>query len=181
MTENFIHTFKVSDDVCDQLIEYHKNNSEYKQKGTVNGNQIINDVKESVDVTFYTASNHQAVRTYFNELQIGYTQYCDKFNLHHYNLRTEPANNVQFYPPGGGFKVWHSERSSDTYNRQLVYMTYLNTVDNGGTEWLYQEFKLDAVKGLSVIWPADFAWTHRGVVSQTNEKWIATGWFSHIM
>ena len=60
-------------------------------------------------------------------------------------------------------------------------MTYLNDVtDEGGTEWMYQDVKLDARKGLSVIWPSDFTHTHRGIVSPTQEKWIATGWFSYI-
>ena len=59
-------------------------------------------------------------------------------------------------------------------------MTYLNSVDNGGTEWLYQELKIDAVKGLTIIWPADFAWTHKGIVSPDQEKWIATGWFKYV-
>ena len=37
----------------------------------------------------------------------------------------------------------------------------------------------NAVKGLTIIWPADFAWTHKGIVSPDQEKWIATGWFKY--
>ena len=57
-------------------------------------------------------------------------------------------------------------------------MTYLNDVDDGGTEFLYQNLITPAEKGLTLIWPAGFTHTHRGVVSQTKTKYIATGWYS---
>ena len=65
--ENFIHTFQVSPDICDGLIDYHNNNMEYKAEGKVGGNQIVKEVKESVDVSFYNNSGHPAVVNYFNE------------------------------------------------------------------------------------------------------------------
>ena len=70
------------------------------------------------------------------------------------------------------------ERANEMFvrDRVLVYMTYLNDVDNGGTEWLFQNYKTEAKKGLSVIWPAEWTHTHKGVISQ-QEKYIATGWY----
>ena len=38
--------------------------------------------------------------------------------------------------------------------------------------------KIKAVKGKTVIWPTDFTHTHRGIVSPTEHKYIATGWFN---
>ena len=63
-------------------------------------------------------------------------------------------------------------------SRALVYMTYLNDVSNGGTEFLYQEFKTEARKGLTLIWPAEWTHTHKGIVSPDKEKYIITGWFN---
>ena len=180
--ENFIYTFEINKDICNQLIDYHTNNIEYKAPGKVgDGRQIVSEVKESIDVTFYNNSNHPAILSYFAELQKGYTEYTEKYHLQQYMLTTENGSALQYYPPGGGFKQWHCERSLlGNSKRQLVYMTYLNDVtDEGGTEWIYQNFKLEARKGLSVIWPSDFTHTHRGIVSPTQEKWIATGWFSY--
>lgn len=181
--ENFIHTFQVDPDICDALIQYHSDNNEYKAEGKVgDGTQIIKDVKESVDVTFYNNSNDSAIINYFTQLQQGYDSYAQKFNLQFLKLGLENGSAIQYYPPGGGFKQWHWERSQNsTSKRQLVYMTYLNDVtDDGGTEWFYQNFKLEASKGLSVIWPSDFTHAHRGIVSTTQEKWIVTGWFSYL-
>ncbi len=179
--ENFLHTFQVSNKICDDLIQYHKDNTEYKTLGTYgDGSQINNEIKESTDVSFYNGSSAKSVSNYFLELQKGYNEYTNKFNIQSLKLKTENCHNIQYYPPNGGFKQWHWERHNSSRDRQLVYMTYLNDVtDNGGTEWLYQNFKLEAKKGLSVIWPAAFTHTHRGIVSATQEKWIVTGWFSY--
>jgi len=79
---------------------------------------------------------------------------------------------------GGGYKVTHYERADrHTANRQLVYMVYLNTLKNGGTHFPYQNKTLNAVKGKLVIWPSDFTHPHVGVISNDEEKYIATGWF----
>ena len=89
-------------------------------------------------------------------------------------------NNIQYYPPNGGYKVWHCERGSlDTSKRFLAYMTYLNDVTEGGeTEFYWQNVSFKPKKGLSLIWPADFTHTHRGIVSKTQEKYITTGWYN---
>ena len=60
-------------------------------------------------------------------------------------------------------------------------MTYLNdVVDGGETEWYYQNIKIKPVKGLTVIWPTDWTYTHRGLTSPTQTKYIATGWFNFL-
>jgi hypothetical protein len=88
--------------------------------------------------------------------------------------------NIQHYRPGEGFFKWHTERAQHnpkTVRRHLVYMTYLNTVnDEGYTEFKFQNIKIQPQKGLTLIWPADWTWTHRGITSATEDKYIATGW-----
>ena len=64
--------------------------------------------------------------------------------------------------------------------RLLVFMTYLNDVDDGGTEFKYQNITTPAKKGLTLIWPAPWTHTHRGQISYTKTKYITTGWFSYI-
>jgi hypothetical protein len=92
----------------------------------------------------------------------------------------EESFNIQHYAPGEGFFAWHSERAqhnSKTIRRHLVYMTYLNTVtDAGWTQFKFQRMDIQPQKGLTLIWPAEWTWTHRGVTSPTEHKYIATGW-----
>ena len=57
-------------------------------------------------------------------------------------------------------------------------MTYLNNVsDEGETEFLYQQVKHKPEIGKTLIWPSDFTHYHRGIPSQSQEKYIITGWF----
>ena len=89
------------------------------------------------------------------------------------------TGNVQKYPKGGGYFNWHCERSSNANSsRHLTYMTYLNDVtDAGETEFLHQKLKVKPKKGLTLIWPCDWTFFHRGISSQTQVKYIATGWY----
>ena len=48
----------------------------------------------------------------------------------------------------------------------------------GGTEFCHQNLIVQPKKGLTLIWPADWTFTHRGVPSPTQEKIITTGWFN---
>jgi hypothetical protein len=60
-------------------------------------------------------------------------------------------------------------------------MTYLNDVYKGGeTEFFHQQFKVTPKKGLTLIWPADWTYTHRGIVAPVEEKIIVTGWWNFI-
>jgi len=88
--------------------------------------------------------------------------------------------NIQYYKPNGGFKKWHCENNyyDNVSSRILVFQTFLNDVDEGGTEFLYQNQLVNAKKGLTLIWPAYWTHTHKGQISSKNEKYIATGWFS---
>ena len=79
-------------------------------------------------------------------------------------------------------QVWHCENDfkSFNYDRCLVFMTYLNDVEDGGTSFKYQNINMPAKKGLTVLWPAYWTHTHKGVISFTKEKYIATGWLNYI-
>ena len=184
--ENFIHTFQVQDDsICDALIEYHKNNTETKDLGYTGSGKhtrIDKSIKDSIDVVVPTYSKDPSVLRYHNEvIKIGVEQYTKKYEFCNMPLQLRLPMNIQHYPIGGGYKSWHYERNSymfDELSRVIVYMTYLNDLDNAGTEWLYQKYKVEAKKGLTVIWPAEWTHTHRGVVSTTQEKYIATGWLN---
>ena len=121
-------------------------------------------------------------QTYTDHLQSCLNNYIEKYkmvaNTNNFSLEGGGFA-IQHYPVGGGFKKWHFERGGNySSQRVLVFMTYLNDVDDGGTEFYYQNIKSPAVKGLTIIWPPDFTHTHRGEVSNTKEKYIVTGWFS---
>lgn len=92
----------------------------------------------------------------------------------------EPVN-IQHYKPNTAYHAWHTERTNAYTTRHMVFMTYLNGVTDGGeTEFYHQNIKVKPEKGLTLIWPADWTFTHRGIPSTTQEKYVITGWFSYI-
>jgi len=90
--------------------------------------------------------------------------------------------NIQKYDPGDGYHALHCEScNAATVQRVMAWMIYLNTVtDEGGTYFSAYDKTLEAKEGRLVIWPAYFTHLHKGVVSKTQTKYIATGWFTYV-
>jgi hypothetical protein len=164
--------------LCDEIIDFHKQSNK-KFLGTIakNGSFVDTNIKDSTDChlenplyDLYYAELHKIVEDYLSTFPYAY---CNGSWGIVQNI------NVQHYAPGQGFKAWHCERGgTEVANRHLVFMTYLNDVTDGGeTEFYYQELKIRPEKGLTLIWPSDWTYTHRGIPSLTQEKYIATGWF----
>ena len=188
MTTDFIFTDTLSDlSICDKLIEKHKL-SKNKYEGLIGGtggtNIVNKNIKDSTDI--HLDYKDPLALEYVKLLQEINLKYIEKFQFcNNYSAWaiTEQIN-VQFYKPGGGFKEWHTERTSrdgEAAFRHLVFMTYLNDVDDEGeTEFFHQNLKIKPKKGLTVIWPSDWTYTHRGIPSMTQEKYIITGWFNFV-
>jgi hypothetical protein len=171
---NFIMGWYADDlSFVDELINFH-NTSENKTNGT-----FTPDVKDSTDVAILL---NQPTK-YWEHLDKCWHNYFKKYTGAYKNcgLIMRQAALIQHYKVGGGFKMWHAERgedNADNATRHLVFMTYLNDVPDGGTEFMYQNLKVKAEKGLTIVWPADWTFTHRSQVSHTMEKWIITGWIN---
>lgn len=178
--ETFIRSYNLKNiNLCDEFIEYHKNNKEYKGEGyTYHG--VDKKIKNSIDVSFFNGSRKLFIQEYFIEISEFLTDYMNYFNIGGF-LQTEQGTNIQYYPPKeGGFFKYHCERgSTEDMSRQVVFMTYLNDIEEGGeTEFLFQKVKVKPKKGLTLLWPSDFTHKHRGLPCNF-EKWIVTGWFCH--
>lgn len=177
--------------ICDELIDFWKQHPDYQRPGVsgytdMDGGRVNTDIKDSIDITLTTQNPPPVLKNYVQQLQEVMNCYKEKFTwagaYSSYALM-EPVN-LQYYKPGGGFKQWHTERTESHFpsvTRHLVFMTYLNDVDDQGeTEFYYQNIKVKPVKGLTLIWPADWTYTHRGVPSPSQEKFIITGWYNFI-
>jgi len=177
---NFIHSSVIDPDLCDSLIEYHSQSNKFV--GTAS-NVVDLSVKDSMDCELIKDSKFGQL--YMSELQTVVDEYIDKYKYaNEYSAWAviEPIN-VQHYKPKGGYYAWHTERTGENFNqggtRHLAFMTYLNDVtDAGETEFLHQNIKFKPETGLTLIWPADWTYTHRGIPSSTQEKAIVTGWFN---
>lgn len=93
--------------------------------------------------------------------------------------------NLQKYDKGvGGYYHWHSEiypqatdPKCEILHRTLLFMYYLNDVEEGGeTEFYYQNRKLKPKQGQLVIAPSGFTHTHKGNIPVSHDKYILTSW-----
>jgi|TARA_E500000318_G_scaffold17215_1_gene17448 hypothetical protein len=177
--DSFIGGWFIPEKVCDRLVSYFNKNKSMVVQGEVGENKIKKQFKESFDIQVFSDNYDPEILEYRQHLQIVLENYIKEYpEVDKYDRFNVSSFNIQKYPPNGGFKVWHFERGSNyVSNRMLVFMTYLNTIKNGGTHFKYQKRKIPAIKGLTVIWPTDFTHTHKGVITN-KEKMIATGWFA---
>ncbi len=187
ISKDFIKGYYLDDlNICDRFIDYFNNNKELHGAGFVYGEKLINDKKqkESTDINLNITDDKNkcdVLIDYEQELIKAIDKYKDEFPSIEYGARWGIFEhlNIQYYKPGQGFKSWHCERNQKNNNRMLVWMTYLNDVDDGGTEFLHQKYSSPAKKGLTLFWPVDWTYTHRGIISNTKDKYIVTGWFSY--
>jgi hypothetical protein len=180
--DNFICGWYLDNDtLCDNLIEYHKSQPRVNGE-TIGGYQP--EVKNSFDCML---KDPELAKQYYESLQLCVNEYiktypwCDQYAA--WGVMQDA--NIQQYEPNGAFYKWHTERINaqiPSVSRHLVFMTYLNDItDDGETEFLHQKIKVKPEKGLTLMWPADWTFTHRGVPSPTQEKYIITGWFNFLV
>ena len=173
--------------ICNDLIKVMdtlplKNGMMYTKQG---GQQVKTDMKESNEVAVEYFNQAEPYNTYKEYLNKVVSKYLNKYPYMQENtpFALRENYNLQKYPKGGGFKIWHFEndfKSPLNKHRALVFMTYLNDVPDGGTEFTHQHLVTPAKKGLTLIWPAYWTHTHKGVISKTKEKYIVTGWLNYI-
>lgn len=170
--------------ICDDIVTYFEN-SDRKKPGHIYGrnNKSIVDREYKLSTDISLRGDDSLFDAYNKQLNLCVKKYMEKYEetktlMGSYSSTIETYN-IQKYGPKEGFYKWHFERG-DFSSRCLVFMTYLNDVKNGGTEFKYQKLTTPAKKGLTLIWPTDFTHEHRGIVAPKEEKYIATGWFNLI-
>jgi hypothetical protein len=165
-----------NDELMDKLIDYHKNGIHIPQTPFPYRNKKSMDViLDPKDKLYYE---------YMDEVQkkliIPYANFYPRVNENDAWTTTENVA-IQYYNGNDeGFFNWHCERTGTAFaNRYMVWITYLNDVEEGGeTEFYHQKLKVKPEKGLSILFPVDWMFTHRG--NPTNEKkGIVTSWLNY--
>ena len=182
--ESFISGFYISEKICDDLVDYFKENHIDAAPGTVGGTDgaiVDASIKDSTDLHVTPHEDNAIITEYITALGSALNKYQEKYKMLLRMSRFSLTKNwnIQHYKAGQGYKDWHCERSSNN-KRLIVWMTYLNDVPDGGTEFLYQKITSPAKKGLTLFWPTDWTHTHRGQISESHEKYIATGWLHFV-
>lgn len=180
MAPTFIHKDVVDKKLCKDIVKYFEDNKD-KSHISVIGNKVDTSIKDSMDLVISANLMEYPFNEYHQQLQRCLQNYANTYTeLNNFlgPYKVIENINIQKYNPGGGFKISHCERPHyDVSTRILVFMTYLNTVKNGGTYFKYQDYKTEAIEGDTYLWPTEWTHMHSGIV--TNEtKYIITGWFN---
>ncbi len=184
LTPHFIGAWQMNQlDLCDEIINYFEININKQKKGmTAEG--LNQNIKKSIDISILPNElnlfENMVLKNYISYLYTCYTDY-----LNQWPFLTSFANkleigtfNIQRYQSGEHFQQLHSERTSiATLHRVLVWMTYLNDVEDGGsTHFSHYDLDIQPQKGLTLIWPAEWTHAHKGNILNSGSKYIITGW-----
>ena len=171
---HFIGGWYIDESLCDRMVrDFEHRKADHFEAHSARGYTYL----PSCDMDIDLITEYEAV------LQEVVTRYKNLYTYSHENLSSWQLSfpyNIQKYDPGKHYSVWHCENNGYPQYRQrhLAFMTYLNTVTDGGeTVFYYQNTRIRPEKGLTLIWPAHFTHTHKGIPSETQEKYITTGWF----
>tara|TARA_R100001086_G_scaffold156554_1_gene83760 strand:+ start:1855 stop:2496 length:642 start_codon:yes stop_codon:yes gene_type:complete len=169
--------------ICDEVVRAYHSDLLFKAEGRSGGDAygtVQKNIKDSIDAEL---RNRPDIADDFTaNLLAVLEKYKQKFPFANETATyVVDCLNIQKYPQKtGGYHAWHCERSEQN-PRHLVWMTYLNDIEEGGeTEFYYQKLKVKPRKGLTLIWPVDWTHTHRGNIAPNEEKMIITGWFSFL-
>ena len=90
------------------------------------------------------------------------------------------ALNIQKYEKNIGKFVTHVDDLVDYDNRTrriIVYMWYLNDVQEGGETVFSGKCKVKPEAGKIVMFPSTWTYPHSALIPVSNDKYIITGWF----
>ena len=178
-TPEFIHAEYTSEEAVQECLDlYRKEQNRIIPGWSGEVGQTNARAKESLDIGFKTNEKAKLPK-YFGKLHDIIDNYMRKYPILslHEEFGHAEGFNIQYYRPKQGYYKQHSERMSiRDGHRLLVWMTYLTDTKNAGTHFEYLNWSSECKKGLTLIWPTDFPFTHRGIISQTEDKMIITGW-----
>ena len=183
--KNFISLYKnvVSHENCKRIIDWFEENPQHHYKGVFGDSEFNQKKKKSTDLSL---SSQFLKAPFLQPLDISLTACLDHYVEEYDFLKNVPLWGmeeyfiIKRYYPNEGYYIKHCENTGlpRSERRMLVWMLYLNDVDDGGeTSFPTQELEFQAKCGDMLIWPAYWTHPHHGIVSPTQTKYIASGWF----
>jgi len=185
---------------CDHVINLFENSD--NQTIGISGGGINTDIKDSTDLMVHANLDNPEwdyVYNYVREnLLSNLVDYLGKFPFIQMNssyssmsslVRTAqlafmssnnavPHMQIQRYIGDQGYYTWHHENhGGDTSKRELAFIYYLNDVNGGETEMLYNPMKITPESGKLALFPAYWTHKHKGNPPKDGQtKYILTGW-----
>ncbi len=186
--DQYVREYWYDHEGCDKLIDFFHvaddmgETSAGRVGGATDATSIVQtDKKISTEVSFEDAWQGKfgddvwGLHHYMDWITESYIDYWRHFELPG-EIAVQVLPQIQYYKPNEGFFFPHVDAEAAVMERQLVYITYLNDVPDGGTIMVNNDMTITAKKGKTVIFPAGITHKHVGQISKKHHKYICTGW-----
>ena len=183
---HFIGSWNIkNDNLCKEIIRFFDENEELQKNGTTaSGTNYANKKTTDISINPNDLKNdkYKCFNSYIDELYKCFIDYQLQWPFLKRMVKNVDIGsfNVQKYSKGDHFSQIHTERASlKTSNRLFAWMTYLDSVEDGGTtNFLHYGIKIKPEIGKTLIWPAEWTHAHSGEILNSGKKYIITGWMN---
>jgi len=174
---------------CNNIIEKF-NTSKHQYKGTT-GAGYNKDIKLTTDLAISRLTEDPEWLNIDNIINEKLNKYLIKYTNDIKSLNKQYAfSNMVFqdtgflmqkYNKNEGFFSYHTDTDSFyenncTYQRHIVYLFYINDVNEGGETIIWNDVKIKPKCGRLLLFPSTWCYPHSGSMPISDNKYIITGW-----
>ena len=169
----------VSDDICDQIIEFYNQNLDSIKDSELVSQGVDKSSRKSfeLEIGWENKLMHDIIAEIDN-LIVDYLQCYPEVGRTFSESYYECGHILKYETDDGFYKYHYDKDGLGIHDRVLSIIIYLNDVESGGeTEFKYFDPKIvKPKKGTVLIFPSDWTHTHRGNSPKSNEKMICVVW-----
>lgn len=176
-------------DLCDKIIKLYAKNNHLHFKGHTSSG-LVTDVKKTTDMSITRADVPELNKIdeilknnlghYMEKYIIKISNTCDNIYLFRGEMQ-DTGYHMQKYNKNEGLYITHTDDSSqilsnEIQSRVVTFIWYLNDVTEGGETIFINKCKIKPKKGNLLIFPSLWTYPHCGMVPESHDKYIITGW-----
>lgn len=192
---NYVYTApSLSKELCESIIHRYDSNPQFKYSGVTAGgldkrvkdtnDMMIHENEEWYDINkVLTDELQKHVKLYLRTVETAENYKKENnygYEYHHLQEELTQVNYfmIQRYEKDKGKYIYHTDNSNEMkHSRAITYLWYLNDVVEGGeTEFFGGSFRIRPEVGKLLLFPACWAFPHRGNMPISSSKYIVTGW-----
>lgn len=181
----YLENNSLPNELCEEIIKMFENDDSLYDGVTAAGlNKNIKDTKDMIIpnndkwnkiLDVLTKELHRNLNLYIKSLKTDFNDYA----IFSKNFLYENSFQIQRYRKNVGKYIYHHDhdiRFDQKDHRVITYLWYLNTVEEGGETEIWKTIKVKPEKGKLLLFPASWTFPHSGLMPESNDKYIITGW-----
>ena len=183
----------LSKEICNKIIKLFEEDTTNQYAGRVAGGIMQKDIKNTIDynrpfcddnkhwgkivpLLKYETAHHlqeylNIIEKHIQTADNTFQNYTDKI----YELLDIAL--LHKYEKGEGVYSTHTDDTiREGLERRMVFLFYLNDVEEGGETIVLKTHKIKPEAGKLLVFPASWAFPHKGCVPLSNDKYVVSIW-----